>query len=238
MQENIYIQEIGEVIVKYSSSANKIRISVKPFHGVILTIPVNADREKALSFLEQKKEWIKKALLKTEKVEERYTVFDERTEFSTRHHRLQLLKHKAKQISLSVSHDLIQVRIPENINIRDSKVQELARKGIEFALRKEAIAYLPIRMAELANKSGLSFAGISIRASKTRWGSCSSKNNINLSLHLMRLPDRLIDYVILHELAHTVVKNHSEKYWAYLEKICPGSKILDKELCNYSTIYY
>ena len=238
MKETIYINEIGEVSINYSSSATKIRISVKPFVGVILTVPIYANKEKAIGFLEQKKEWLKKALAKTEKVEDRNTVFDENTTFRTRNHRLQLLKHKAKQISLSVSNEIILVRVPENMNTRDAQVQETARKGIEFALRKEARIHLPIRISELASENGLSYKSVAIKASKTRWGSCSSVNSINLSLHLMRLPERLIDYVILHELAHTIVKNHSDKYWAYLGKICPHAKALDKELSNYSTIYY
>ena len=73
---------------------------------------------------------------------------------------------------------------------------------------------------------------------KTRWGSCSFKNNINLSLHLMRLREELIDYVILHELVHTKVKNHSREFWTTLDIYCPKSKSLDKELKKYSLRFY
>ena len=64
-------------------------------------------------------------------------------------------------------------------------------------------------------------------------GSCSSSNNINLSLHLMRLPSRLIDYVIMHELTHILEKNHSSRFWDKLESFLPGAKNLDQELKNY-----
>jgi len=238
MNETIFVHEIGEVNIIYSQTANRIRISVKPFKGVILTIPSYAKKEQALAFLDQKRDWLKKSLSKIEKVEDRNTVFEEHTDFKTRNHSLKLIKLKVKNISLSVSGNLILVRVPETLNIRDEQVQSAARKGIEFALRKEALAYLPQRLDELAKMHGLKYKSVSIRPSKTRWGSCSSANSINFSLHLMRLPDRLIDYVILHELAHIVEKNHSSRFWNYLETICPRSQQLDKELSRYSTIYY
>ena len=59
-------------------------------------------------------------------------------------------------------------------------------------------------------------------------------NNINLSLHLMRLPDRLVDYVILHELSHTKVKNHSKEFWSLLDSVSGNARKLDREVkeCN------
>ena len=66
----------------------------------------------------------------------------------------------------------------------------------------------------------------------------SYTNNINLNLHLMRLPEALRDYVILHELAHTIEKNHGAGFWRLLENICPGSKHLDKQMKAYRISIY
>jgi predicted metal-dependent hydrolase len=107
------------------------------------------------------------------------------------------------------------------------------RKAMEAALRNEAKYFLPLRLAELAAAHGLAYQNVTIKNTRTRWGSCSSTNNINLSLHLMRLPAALSDYVLLHELAHIVEKNHGPRFWRYLEKICPGSKALDRQLKAY-----
>jgi len=78
---------------------------------------------------------------------------------------------------------------------------------------------------------------IKIKSQKTLWGSCSSKNNINLNINLIKLDQELIDYVILHELTHLNIKNHSKKFWQELEKLEPEAIILDKKLKNYNLNY-
>lgn len=91
------------------------------------------------------------------------------------------------------------------------------------------------RLRELAAQHGFSYRNAAIRNQKSRWGSCSSQNNINLNIHLLNLPAHLRDYVILHELAHTEHKNHSKHFWARLDKTIGGrSKDLRKEMHKYS----
>ncbi|MBQ1957630.1 MAG: M48 family metallopeptidase, partial [Alistipes sp.] len=103
------------------------------------------------------------------------------------------------------------------------------------ALRLKAKSYLPARLEELSQITGLKYNKVTIRAARTKWGSCTGQNNISLSLYLMTLPKHLIDYVLLHELCHTVHHNHSPKFHALLDKILGGKeKILAKELRLYS----
>ncbi len=89
------------------------------------------------------------------------------------------------------------------------------------------------RLNELAKQHGFSYNRLFLRQQRTRWGSCSAKNNINLNLKLARLPDELLDYVILHELVHTRIKNHGKKFWAELENLMEGARRLDRELSRY-----
>ena len=91
--------------------------------------------------------------------------------------------------------------------------QELA-KGIDEAAAKQKLG---TRLDYLARKHGYSYNQLYIRKQRTRWGSCSSRNNISLNIKLVLLPGDLIDYVILHELVHTRIKNHSPRFWAELE---------------------
>lgn len=108
-------------------------------------------------------------------------------------------------------------------------------KLAEEQLRLRALDYLPDRTAMLARKHGFSYRRVSIRRSRTRWGSCSAVNNINLSIFLMQIPSRLIDYVILHELVHTVHKNHSPAFWKELDHHTGNARALAKEMKNYHT---
>lgn len=104
------------------------------------------------------------------------------------------------------------------------------------ALRAAAKATLPHRVEELATQHGLKYGKVSIRASRSKWGSCSATCNISLSLFLMILPEHLRDYVILHELAHTVHHNHSPRFHALVNTLTNGhEKALARELKEYST---
>jgi predicted metal-dependent hydrolase len=102
-------------------------------------------------------------------------------------------------------------------------------------LRTLAKKELPKRLQELAGLHGFNYARVSIKNMKTRWGSCSFLNNINLNLNLMRLEDDLIDYVLLHELAHTVEKNHGPRFWALLESCMPNAREVRKKLRTQKT---
>lgn len=93
--------------------------------------------------------------------------------------------------------------------------------------------HLKERLDFLANQHGLRYTGLSIRNQKTRWGSCTHHNKINLNAGLVKLPQRLQDYVLLHELTHTLVKNHQKEFWDTLAKFLPNAKELDKELKRY-----
>lgn len=98
-------------------------------------------------------------------------------------------------------------------------------------LRRAAKADLPGRIERLAAQTGLKYAKLSIRASRTKWGSCSGQNHISLSLFLMVLPEYLRDYVIIHELCHIVHHDHSPRFHALVDSlVCGNEKNLIREL--------
>ena len=86
------------------------------------------------------------------------------------------------------------------------------------------------RLHHLAQEHGFTCNNVSIREQRTRWGSCSHKNNISLNLKLVLLPKELIDYVILHELVHTRIHNHSKKFWTELDRYTGNGKDMTKRL--------
>ena len=92
------------------------------------------------------------------------------------------------------------------------------------------------RLNFLSQKHGFKYSRVFIKNQKTRWGSCSGKNNINLNINLIRLPDKLIDYTILHELVHTRIKNHSRRFWDQMDKLLGDAKKLDSKLSEYRVL--
>jgi predicted metal-dependent hydrolase len=100
--------------------------------------------------------------------------------------------------------------------------------------RTRARSVLIERLEALARLHDFTFNKVSIRNQKTKWGSCSARNNISLNMNLVRLPTELTDYVILHELVHTRIKNHSSRFWAELD-VCigGGARAVSKMLRSY-----
>lgn len=231
-------KDFGKVRMIKSTRTRRISISAKPFHPLRVTLPVFESFSRAERFLDEKGKWIHKTLEKIHKLEDQYTVFNEDTPYKTREHELRVERIDGDLPKVSLKDNGIIVQLPVTSEIQSPEIQDLIRLGIQAAWRKEARKYLPARLNELARRHQLPFNRVSIRNNRSRWGSCSQKNNINLSLHLMRLPDHLIDYILLHELAHTVHKHHGRHFWESMEKICPDARSLDKELRGYRMEIY
>jgi len=132
----------------------------------------------------------------------------------------------------------VMIICPPDTLFENNKVQEWLHKVVLEALRKQAKLYLPPRMALLAAQQSFQYKSISINSARTRWGSCSGRKTINLSLYLMLLPQRLSDYVILHELCHTRQMNHGILFWKEMELVTEGkAKDLRKELKTHKTSF-
>ena len=89
-------------------------------------------------------------------------------------------------------------------------------------LSRQAAQYIPPRVAMYAERIGVSYGRITIRHQRTRWGSCSTKGNLNFNCLLMLTPPEVIDYVIVHELCHRKEMNHSTRFWALVASVLPN----------------
>ena len=104
-----------------------------------------------------------------------------------------------------------------------SEVQR--RDGIERANR-----IFPERSAFFALRMGVDYGRITIREQKTRWGSCTSEGNLNFNWRLIFAPEKVLDYVVVHELAHRKEMNHSPAFYAVVASVMPEYKIYEKWL--------
>jgi len=230
----IYLEDVGHVKVRKSKRSKNVSIALRPNTGIVLTIPYYVSYKYGLRVLEQKKEWILKHLPKIKAVEKKSTVFDETTDFKTSKRKLVISKHNSDKLKTSTSSDTLYIYYPENSTISNPEIQTIIRNVIVKTLRLEAKEYLPTRSVELAKQLNFKYNKLFIKNNKTLWGSCSGKNNINLNLHLIRLPQHLCDYVIIHELCHTVEKNHGSGFWNLMDSIVGDARKLSKELNRYS----
>ena len=159
---------------------------------------------------------------------------------------------RARYINISVRHSgAVRVAVPVRCSFnkaleffhskadwvnRNLEKFETVEKKIPLAKVDKAHArkVLIPRLKYLAEKHGFEYNRVALRNQKTRWGSCSSKNNINLNINLVSLPQDLMDYVILHELTHTKIKNHSMDFWNHLGKYVAEPKQQNKKLKSYA----
>lgn len=162
---------------------------------------------------------------------------------------------RARYIRLTISPDrTIRLTVPRRESIErgrqflQSKIPWILRNLSRAAKREKprldlpnfevseqrAYVMLVLRLRELADIHEFDYSKVSIKNQKTKWGSCSSQNKINLNINLVRLPGQLRDYVIMHELVHTRIKNHSKAFWAELDKVLGGgARELARELRKY-----
>ena len=165
---------------------------------------------------------------------------------------IRYIKNKqAKRIIISVKPEFVRVTVPRRQTLKNAKVfveqkinwikkhsenmKSLIKKNKTLPKidKEEARQILGKRLSELAQEHNFQYNRLSIRNQRTRWGSCSSKNSISLNKKLLHLPEQLIDYILLHELVHTRVKNHSKDFWNELETVVPNARIMDNKLKEY-----
>jgi len=155
----------------------------------------------------------------------------EASQFKTKLHTITILKGNENKTSVNF----------ENIEIRLVDFEsDFSRNYLENVMigiyRFEAKKILPPKINAMASKHGFQVNKITIRNNKRNWGSCSSKNNISLNLQMMKLPDELIDYILLHELVHTKIKNHGPLFWAKLDEITNfRAREMSKQVRKFST---
>lgn len=153
-----------------------------------------------------------------------------------------VIKSWRKTLSLTVKHGEIIVRAPyltskqtiENFlkknkswidkrMIYQKNVKKLSESEIGD-LKKQAKQYIPNRVEEIAKKFWKTYNKVKITSAQTRWGSCTSQKNLNFSYRLMACPNHVIDYVIIHELAHLKEMNHSHRFWSHVAEMKPDYK--------------
>ena len=148
-----------------------------------------------------------------------------------KHHSIAIIRTQmVAQPTVCIARQKLLVSLPPEHTIDEPAVQCAIRREVATILRREAKAYLPQRLHELAACTNSTYQRIRFSHASTRWGSCSSTGTISLNIALMKLPDELIDYVLIHELCHTHHMNHSSAFWGLVEQYDPHYRLHRQQL--------
>ncbi len=223
----VQFNQIGAVTFVKNRRSKNIKISVKPDRSVRVSFPFYVSVSEASQFVMKNIDWISGQKQKFDIESSKIEV----GQFQTKLHTVQITE--AADNKTKINKDFIEIFL-EDLNTESSRTY--LENVIAGIYRYEAKKLLPTKISELALKHGFQFDKITIRNNKRNWGSCSSRNNISLNLQMMKLPDELIDYILLHELVHTKIKNHGPGFWQKLDELTNfRARELSKQVRKYST---
>jgi len=211
------------IFLKKKESKRASRISLMAnINGFFLTVPVNSNEAKLNIFLQNKKDWISKTYNYYKRFNSNFgKKYDDNLYiyYLGQKYTVNLVKDVVNNVIISSSINKISFHLMNKKNYK---------KYIKNWYLRQSSIIINERITILSTLMNVRYNKIKIKDNSSRWGSCSSKGNLNFSLYLVAFPMDIIDYVIIHELAHLKEFNHSKKFWEivmkmdqnYKQKIC------------------
>ena len=223
----VQFKQIGSVNFIKNRRSKNIKIRVKPDQSVHVSFPFYVSSSEVSQFVMKSINWITEQQQKFETKKSKI----EAGQFQTKLHSVVIIEGSENKTKVNFTE--IEIRLADFDSDSSRNYLENVMIGI---YRYEAKKLLTPKINELAQKHGFQINKITIRNNKRNWGSCSSKNNISLNLQMMKLPDELIEYILLHELVHTRIKNHGPQFWKKLDELTNfRARELSKKVRRHST---
>jgi predicted metal-dependent hydrolase len=220
------LDERTTITVYKRKASRSLKLSIGPTGKIRVSIPTWAPYTAGLAFARSRQAWIEAQLPQEGSLQEGQSIGKaHHLHFKTDN----LIKAPVGRLRTTEA----VVSYPALLSIEHPSVQKAAQAVSVRALRAQAEALLPGRLATLATKHDFTYHSVSIKVLKSRWGSCDSDKNIVLNLYLMKLPWENIDYVLLHELTHTRILQHGPKFWSAMEDVLPNVKQVRKSMRAY-----
>lgn len=241
-QFQITVDGVGQVLYHENPNAGRLIMRIGADGIVRVTLPYGALRlplceTVVRGFVNDNIGYITHLRNELRKAQNANSFFPD-TPFKTRSHTLRMMPTSTDgKIHATIGNEWISLVYYPDTDFSSLNLQKFIRKMIGVAYTKEARSSLPQRVMHWATKLNLHYSHVDLRDMTSRWGSCSSSGRICLNVQLMKLPERLVDLVILHELTHTIHPDHSPAFYADLNKFLDGNHdALRTELKSYSTI--
>lgn len=229
MKEHFTDLEFGVIYIKRNQRAKNF-IARRKSDFIELTTPVYVPLAEIIKTFEQIKPRLRGLRAKPS------FLLTPDTTLTTLSFRLKIEQRNIRNYHAVLKDQVLHITCPENVDFENVSLQNTLKNTIESVMRAEAKRIFPLKISKLASMYNFYYKGVSINKSKTRWGSCSSQKKINLSYFCLFLPEHLIDFVILHELCHTIEMNHGSNFWRLLDSVTAGcAKSLTNELKTITT---
>lgn len=225
--KKVYLAEVGEVTLVKKRGNRHIRLSVTPKGTIRVSLPLWASYRSALSFAHKNRDWISRQL------ESSHTLPLRHGDHIGKAHTIVINEVASASGRITPRVTATEITVAVGPTADQELLQTKLRQACERALKQQSLVLLPQRLEKLAQKYGYKYRSVAVRRLTSRWGSCSSRDNIVLSTYLIQLPWHLIDYVLVHELVHTAHKHHQAAFWSELEAKLPATQQLRKELKKY-----
>lgn len=203
----IHDEEFGKITIRRSARATQVRLRVAPDGTLRASLPLYAPTFLVRRLVKSSRNELREMLTQAQPV----AAYSDGMRVGKSH--TLIVRPTTGLIQINRRGQQIIVSLPNSKSLQDSDVIRAVRDAIIAALRLEAKSYLPKRLSFLANKYGFDYTKVRFSHASGRWGSCTSEGTISLNIALMKLPFEHIDYVIIHELAHTRHLNHSPEFW-------------------------
>jgi len=200
--------------VTISHRARQPRLIVAPGTGLRVVAPLGYDRNRLLNFIRQRQGWILTHLDRFAALPAASAAAPLPAEiaFLGTVHAVGVAVAPGRRATVVHEGQRFAVTVPE---------AAMARPALEAWLRAAARFAIAAHVASRAGEMGLTYGRVTIRDQKTRWGSCSRAGNLNFNWRLVLAPTAVLDYVVVHELAHRVEMNHSARFWRVVARYCP-----------------
>lgn len=201
------------IVFERSQRARNYRLTLRRDGTAVAIIPARGSEREAARFVAQHRDWLARARVRQQRRPRAADVWTVGTHI--------LWRGEMTEVRVAAAGDRPQVCLAADI-FRVARFDGDLRPTLEAHFARRAKVELPARTWELSAITGVEVKHVAVRNQRSRWGSCSAGGTISLNWRLVQTPDFVRDYIIYHELMHLREMNHSDRFWARVEEVCPG----------------
>lgn len=204
------------ILIKTKNRRKTTSLTIDDNRQIVVRAPFHAKESDIDKFVSKNFNWIQKTLKKIVKPDK--SKYIEKAIYRGREYAIKHIKASSNIYKLQFNGEIFELLAPANVSTRERK------EIFESWYIKQAKKLIPSTVEKQARIMNLKYNGIKVKKVNTIWGSCSSKQNLNFNLKLVLAPKKVLEYVVIHELAHLKHFDHSPKFWKLVQKYSPNYK--------------